>query len=158
MDWDFGWKHSFVQFLLIHVHVVAGMLMEVHILHHLCFSARSWIHVYMYFWCTYNVCRSFKRFTFEKMGWRQEKVDEILLPVLKRMNARESQRQPKITQFLPSLPSSSSSSPPSLASLTKQRRSIKSKRIRNVVARLTAGMLYNASCRSCLSVQLCIIL
>ena len=72
------------------------------------------------------------------MGWSQEKVDEILLPVLKRMNARESQRQRKITQFLPSLPSSSSS--PSLASPTKQRRSIKSRRIRNVVARLTAGV------------------
>ena len=33
-----------------------------------------------------------KRFTFEKMGWNQEKVDEILLPVLKRMNAKESHR------------------------------------------------------------------
>ena len=61
-------------------------------------------------------------------------MDEILLPVLKRMNARESQRQQKITQFLPSTSSSSS-----LASPTKQRRSIKSRRIRNVVARLTAG-------------------
>ena len=60
-------------------------------------------------------------------------MDEILLPVLKRMNARESQRQQKITQFLPS------TSSPSLASPTKQRRSIKSRRIRNVVARLTAG-------------------
>ena len=75
---------------------------------------------------------------FEKMGWSQEKVDEMLLPVLKRINARESQRQQKITQFLLSLPSSSSS--PSLASPTKQRRAIKSRRIRNVVARLTAGV------------------
>lgn len=64
------------------------------------------------------------------MGWSQEKVDEILLPVLKRMNARESQTQKKITQFMSSLPSPS-----------KQKRTIKSKRIRNVVARLTAGSI-----------------
>lgn len=77
------------------------------------------------------------------MGWNQEKVDEILLPVLKRMNARESQRQQKITQFLPSLPSTSSSSLSLTSPGTKQRRSIKSRRIRNVVARLTAGTIMN---------------
>ena len=66
------------------------------------------------------------------MRWNQDKVDDILLPVLKRMNMRESQTQKKITQFL--------APAPILTSLpTKQKRAIKSKRIRNVVARLTTG-------------------
>ena len=67
------------------------------------------------------------------MGWTQEKVDEILLPVLKRVNARESQTQKKITEFLPTI---GPTSPPN-----RQKRVIKSRRIRNVVARLTAGIV-----------------
>ena len=73
------------------------------------------------------------RFAFEKMGWSQERVDDLLLPVLKRMNARESQTQKKITEFLPAI------GPTSPPASVKQRRAIKSRRIRNVVARLTTG-------------------
>ena len=67
------------------------------------------------------------RFASEKIGWDQVKVDSSLLPVLKRMNARTSHQQP-ITHYMPrALPDVS----------PQQRKGIKSRRIRNVVARLT---------------------
>ena len=67
------------------------------------------------------------RFASEKIGWDQIKVDSSLLPVLKRMNARTSHQQP-ITHYLPR-------ALPDVGPL--QRKGIKSRRIRNVVARLT---------------------
>ena len=76
------------------------------------------------------------------MGWSQDKVDELLLPVIKRMNARDSQTQKKITQFMPAITTTSPSS-----SSSGRKRVIKSKRIRNVVARLTAGRSMIVQCR-----------
>ena len=57
------------------------------------------------------------------MGWSVEKVDELLLPMMKRMNTK-LRAQPQITQFFPNLPK------------IHQRKAIESRRVRNAVTRI----------------------
>ena len=96
------------------------------------------------------------RYALDKMGWAQDKVDEVLLPVLKRMNTKEPQK--KISHYFSSSPSSSGSG----LQQQQQRKSIKSQRIRNVVASLTSEgdcvlctvCVYNIEC-TCVDVCSC---
>ena len=66
-------------------------------------------------------------FAESRIGWKEEKVNEVLLPVLKKMNAKDS-TQTKVTQFF-----TKSTAPQSTATRGK---AIKSRRIRNAIARI----------------------
>jgi len=76
-------------------------------------------------------CNTFLRFAGTKMGWEQAKVDALLLPLLKRLNSE----QRSLTDFWKKVP----------AQKEAPARGIKSKRIRNVVARLKNGMIQSCS-------------
>ncbi len=72
---------------------------------------------------TANSC--FSSFAADRLGWAETKVNEALLPVLKRMNTALC-LQTKVTYFLPSC----GSAPP------QQATPIKSRRIRAAVTRI----------------------
>lgn len=79
------------------------------------------LHTSMYVKIVNTPCR----FAFERINWDQTKVDSLLLPLLRRLNSE----QKLITHYLGRSPLSQEPPPP--------QKSIKSKRIRNVVARFT---------------------
>ncbi|KXS21508.1 PIN domain-like protein [Gonapodya prolifera JEL478] len=67
-----------------------------------------------------------------RLGWRQEKVDEVVLPIIRTMRQRESEGvQARIDQFLPVSPD---------ASAAKKIKRLKSKRARKVFKSWTATL------------------
>lgn len=81
-------------------------------------------------------------FAVDRIGWKQEKVNELLLPVLKKINAKPS-GQAKLTQFFPTGPAAHVSGTLVTGELGGgQGRAIRSKRLRCAITRIK-GVLHS---------------
>lgn len=89
-------------------------------------------------------------FAEDRIGWKEDKVNELLLPVLKKLNTATSTGQAKLTDFFSSgagVSSASGTLPTSQPLQGRGRATIRSKRLRCAITRIKGickPKLYNS--------------